>query len=122
MNTKQSIRPVIPDILQLSNKSDDEIFQNSVLRPILKLQNDLILAIYKTACISKEVTFDGLKKKDLIAKVIAFIKTDRDLKQDLRAAVLGQFTVDEFEFYSTRKKEMNKRILQMARERIVSQL
>lgn len=122
MNTKQSIRPDIPNILKLSNKSDEEIFQNSVLRPILKLQNDLILAIYKTACTSKKVTFDGLKKEDLIAKVIAFTKTDKDLKQDLRAAVLGQFTVDEFEFYSTHKKEMNKRILQMARERIVSQL
>lgn len=122
MNSKPSIRPEIPNLLKLPNKSDDEVFQNSVLRPILKLQHDLLVEIFKNACNDKKVSFEGLSKDQMVEKAISFMKLDKDLKQDFRAVVFGQFTVDEFGFYKKNKKEVNKRILQMARERVVSQL
>ena len=43
-NTKQSIRPIIHTIGSQENASKEEQFQNEVLRPIIKMQHDLIMA------------------------------------------------------------------------------
>ena len=43
----QSIRPIISSALVKDNMSEDERFQNKTLRPIIKLQNDLFLAVFK---------------------------------------------------------------------------
>ena len=51
MNTRDtqllSCRPTIPGALITEGMSDQEHFQNSTLRPIAKLQNDLFVLVFK---------------------------------------------------------------------------
>ena len=40
---KIQIRPIIPSAQVNTSQSDEENFQNAVLRPIIKLQHDLLM-------------------------------------------------------------------------------
>ena len=50
MNTRQSnLKAIRPEILTATineHMSNDERFQNLVLRPIIKLQNDLLIEVF----------------------------------------------------------------------------
>ena len=42
-NNLNHIRPIIPSALIYDTMSDDERFQNTTLRPVIKLQNELLI-------------------------------------------------------------------------------
>ena len=42
-----ALRPELPGVKTYDQMSDQEFFQNNTLRPILKLQNDLLLALFR---------------------------------------------------------------------------
>ena len=44
---KKQLRPAIPSIAKKDNISTEEKFQNEVLRPIIKLQNNLISSYFE---------------------------------------------------------------------------
>ena len=63
MSSRDSLlKSLRPDILSKTiNKemSSEEYFQNTVLRPIIKFQNDLLIAVFLQFCIKyKNVFFD----------------------------------------------------------------
>lgn len=118
--SKQSIRPEILSIGPQDDASIEERFQNEVLRPILKLQHDVILAYfyhYLERTKRSLVGLSGFEKKALIAGVFA---KDLSLKLELRGMVLGLLTKEEFETYTTIADSTNKRIVNMLQERIQS--
>ena len=41
-----NIRPLIPSAKVYESMSADEAFQNSTLRPIIKMQNELLIAVF----------------------------------------------------------------------------
>ena len=43
----EQIRPVISSALVHDNMSSDERFQNNTLRPVIKLQSDLFIEVFK---------------------------------------------------------------------------
>ena len=43
---RKNIRPIIKEISTTLNKTVEEQFQNKTLRPIIKLQHDLLLAYF----------------------------------------------------------------------------
>jgi len=46
-DTLKSLRPEIPSARVLPNTSEEERFQNEILRPIIRLQTDLLLAMFR---------------------------------------------------------------------------
>lgn len=119
-DTKISIRPLIKHIGTLENKSDGENFQNMTLRPILKLQHELLIAFFENYVRRKKIDFQGLnseKKNDLVSNIF---KNDNMFKSELRGLIIGQFTVSEFASYQSISSDANKRILAMAKERLLS--
>ena len=56
-----SIRPLISSAKIVPNMTEEERFQNQTLRPILKLQNDLLLAAFKNYIKKMKNTFYELK-------------------------------------------------------------
>jgi hypothetical protein len=118
--TKISIRPVIKNIGSNENKNEAESFQNTTLRPILKLQHELLIVFFENYVKRKKIDFQGLssvKKNDLVATVF---KNDTMFKTELRGMILGHFTVSEFAVYQTISSDANKRIFAMAKERLLS--
>ena len=119
-DAKTSIRPVIINIGTIENKTQEEGFQNITLRPILKLQHELLIAFFENYVARKKMNFkelSSLKKDDLVSTIF---KNDTMFKTELRGMIIGQFTLSEFASYQKMIPEANKRIYAMAKERLLS--
>ncbi|GDX46962.1 hypothetical protein LBMAG24_22900 [Bacteroidota bacterium] len=110
-------RPLLS--LKIAN-SKEEIFQNETLRPILKLQHELIITLAQEFLKSRNITWEKVKEKDPFQWLNTNIKRDIPFKNQLIGMVIGQFRKNELEEYLTFQKEMNKRIINMMTERIIS--
>lgn len=120
LNDKLSIRPHIKSISKTENQSPEENFQNKVLRPILKLQHDLLVLFFESHTLKKKICFTDLstlKKKALIDDIF---KKDSQFKIELRGLIMGHFTTEEYKTYQKMTAEVNKRIMSMAKERLLS--
>ena len=111
---KLSIRPV----LNLSSEIPIEDFQNKTVRPILKLQHDLILHFFIFFCNKQKVDILNIEKDKFNKTVNAITKKNTTLKNIFIGIIIGQFTVNEFKFYKENDSEINKRILTMIGQRI----
>ena len=105
-----------------THSSVEEEFQNKTLRPILKLQNELILQIFNNYLTQNKIHFSNLsidKKMNTIENTIA---KDSSLQNTYKGIIIAFFTIDEYQLYSTFSSGINKRIRSMLIERIQSQL
>jgi hypothetical protein len=105
-----------------SQSSDEEVFQNSTLRPILKLQNDLIIAVFQSYLNQNKIPFDDFSLDKKMKTIEVAILKDISFQNTLRGIVVGLFTVNEFSLYSNNTSGFNKRIRSMLIERLQSQL
>lgn len=115
-----SILPVIEGTKYTD--SDNESFQNDVLRPILKFQNEIIILYFQHFILESKIEFNTLKHSHKVTRVHDLFKTNIQFKQFYLGLIVGYFSVEEFRHYSANKKEINKRIIAMLIERICSQL
>ena len=102
--------------------SSDELFQNQVLRPILKLQNDLVLAVFLNYLAKNKMAFKNqtLEKKE--ATIENALQKDIKLRNVLKGIIIGLFTADEYAVYLKNSSGLNKRIMSMLMERLKSQV
>lgn len=117
---RKSIRPTIKEISTTLNKTVEERFQNETLRPIIKLQHDLLLAYFQAYLIKINSQFEQLsqlKKKQFVSSLF---KQDNTFKSELKGIIIGHFTTKEFALYYDRRSELNKRILAILEQRITS--
>jgi hypothetical protein len=98
----------------------EENFQNETLRPILKLQNDLIITLAQEFLKSRNISWEKIKEKDPFQWLNLNIKRDIPFKNLMIGMVIGQFNGEELKEYLSFQKEMNKRIINMMTERIVN--
>lgn len=115
---KLSIRPIIETIDKLKDSSSEESFQNKTLRPILKLQHELLKAFFSEYIKQRKTDWSKLTTLKKEAFVAGAFSKDSKFKHALTHLVIGHFTEEEFREYSSSTKEFNKRILQMAKQRI----
>ncbi|MBE7653109.1 glyoxalase [Tenacibaculum finnmarkense] len=113
-SNKISIRPV----LNLSSEIPVEDFQNKTIRPILKLQHELLLQFFIFFCKSQKVDIVHIEKEKFNKAVNSITKKNINLKNQFLGLIIGQFTVGEFEFYKDNNTDINKRILMMIGQRI----
>lgn len=109
-----------PELFLKKATSSGEIFQNETLRPILKLQHELIIILAQEFLKSRNITWEKVKEKDPLQWLNINIKRDIPFKNQLIGMVIGQFSKEELDEYLTFQKEMNKRIINMMTERIIS--
>ena len=121
-NFKIEIRPLISNALVNDSMSFEEQFQNITLRPIIKLQHDLIFQIIKNHFKTTKFKFENLsveKKKQFIENTLL---KDVALQNELKGIIIGFFTKEEFDAYSKSTNNINKRIFGIIKERINSNL
>lgn len=100
----------------------DEFFQNQTLRPILKLQNDILLAVVKKQVHKYNKDFSNFsvdKKQKCIENMM---QKDEKFRKLLIGIIIGLFTESELETYLTNTPNLNKRMISMLIERVLSQL
>ena len=117
-----SMRPEIPSAKITAQMTDDESFQNLTLRPIAKLQNDLLLAVFRNYVSKHKNVFYDLsidKKLDYIENAI---QKDMKFRNSLKGMIIGQFTIEEFDIYIQNSSALNKRMMNLVKERLKSNI
>lgn len=104
------------------NSSSDEIFQNQVLRPILKLQNDLFVASFKNYVSKYKNDFYSQTLDKKLAQIENAIQKDIKYRNALKGMVIGLFSIDEYLHYVKNSSSINKRMMSMLIERLKSQI
>lgn len=104
------------------NKADstEENFQNATIRPILKLQHNLIMTLSRQIFDKKKMKWEKLREQDAFEWLPIHIQKDIPFKNQLIGMVIGQFNLEELSQYLLFPKEMNKRIIHMVIERIMN--
>ena len=121
MISKKDLRPVL-EIPTFEESSPVEKFQNEVLRPILKLQNEIFLAFYKAFLARQKSDFNALTQEEKRNFINQSFQSDANLKNTCLGMTLGMLTTEEFEIYNLDDKAYNKRIFTMLSQRISNQL
>ena len=118
----EKVRPKLPESLIEGHLKEEELFQNMVLRPVIKMQHDVLILRVKSYFTSKRVMFNVMdKKKRTLAIEQAFLG-DNAFKKEIQGMILGQLNVDEFQGYLKNERSMNKRIIQLVRNRMLDSL
>ncbi|WP_303528911.1 glyoxalase [Tenacibaculum soleae] len=102
----------------MSSEIPIEDFQNKTVRPILKLQHDLLLQFFIFFCNKQKVDILNVEKEKFNKAVNNITKKNINLKNQFLGLIIGQFTVSEFDFYKENNTDINKRILMMIGQRI----
>ena len=105
-----------------TDSSPEEAFQNKVLRPILKLQNDLFLASFSNYITKYKGDFYNLKIDQRLTIIENAIQKDVKYRNTLKGMVVGLFTKEEYALYTNNSSNLNKRMMTMLLERLKSQV
>ena len=116
--TKQ--RPEIKNIIN-EHTSDKEMFQNKVIRPIIKMQNDLIMSCFRKYVQSRKLSFESRTAEHQRKVVESVMNKDIQLKNFFIGMVVGHFNLSELEDYFLHPSEYNRRIKQIITQRILDQ-
>ena len=112
------VRPVLKNLIN-SNTSDLERFQNEVIRPIIKMQNNLLTVFFKNYIRNRKIEFDRLKSEDQENKIKTILTKDINFKNILIGSIVGHFDENEIEIYLKSTSELNKRIIQIVNQRLI---
>lgn len=102
--------------------SAEEKFQNETLRPILKIQNDLFVAVFINYAVKQKNVFFALTPEKKMNYIENVIHRDIKFRNSLKGIVLGLFTISEYNEYIQNSSNLNKRMMNLLIERLQSQL
>ncbi len=126
METRDSIllamRPEIPSAKILPDMTADECFQNCTLRPVTKLQNDLLLAAFRNYVVKHKNVFYDLNLEKRLDYIENAIHKDMKFRNSLKGIIIGQFTLEEFDIYIQNSSALNKRMMDIVKERLKSNI
>lgn len=117
-----NIRPIIKTAVINSNMSFDEQFQNATLRPVIKLQNDLLLDVFKNYIVKRKNVFYELSTEKQIDYIDHAIHKDMKFRNSIKGMIIGQFTIEEYSKYITNSSALNKRMMNLVMQRLINQL
>lgn len=105
-----------------SQSSADEFFQNETLRPILKLQNDLFVEVFRNYIAKSKTDFYHFSMERKLQFIENSIQRDIKFRNSLKGIVIGLFTVEEYSRYIQNSSDLNKRMMSLLIERLKSQV
>ena len=117
-----SIRPEIKKTITFDSMNSDERFQNETLRPILKLQNPLLISVFTNYIKKRKGVFYDLSLEKKITYIENSLIKDQKFRSFLKGLIIGHFTVAEYQKYSLNSSLLNKRIINMLIKRLQHQV
>ncbi len=121
----QSLLQIRPKILSAKvnpSMSFEEQFQNKTLRPIIKLQNELLLAVFQNYITKHKNRYYELSLENRLAYIENSIQKDIKFRNSLKGIIIGQLTVEEYETYIKNSSALNKRMMHMVIDRLKNQM
>ena len=112
------IRPVLNNLIN-SNTSNIERFQNEIIRPIIKMQNNFLVVFFEDYLKNRKIEFYILKYEDQENKINTILTKDINFKNILLGSIVGHFDENEIKVYLKSTSEFNKRVIQMIKQRLL---
>lgn len=116
------LRPNIPSAKIYDSMSSDELFQNKTLRPIIKLQHELLIAVFKNYIKKRKNVFYDLTLEKQLAYIDNAVHKDMKFRNSVKGMIIGQFTVEEYEVYIQNSSALNKRMMNIVKERLLDSI
>lgn len=116
------LRPEISSAVISENMSRDERFQNKTLRPVAKLQDELFVEVFRNYIFKHKNVFYGFTVEKKMRFIENAIQRDIKFRNSLKGMMIGQFTLEEYEIYIQNSSALNKRMMNIVKERIFSNL
>lgn len=116
------IRPIITTAKIYDSMSSEELFQNKTLRPIIKMQNDLFISVFKNYINKRKNVFYELSLEKQLAYIDHAINKDMKFRNSLKGMIIGQFTVEEYQLYIQNSSALNKRMMTIVKERLINSI
>ena len=109
-----------PELFNLvnANTTETETFQNEILRPIIKMQHDLLIAFFENYLQKRKIDFTVLSEQKKRGKIKSILEKDIQFKNMIVGSILGHFSVDEYSTYIKNSSEFNRRIRQIIIKRL----
>ena len=104
------------------NSTSEEMFQNGTLRPILKLQNDLLIAVFRNYISKYKGDYLNYPIDKKLHYIENAIQKDIKFRNAVKGMVIGLFSLTEYEAYIQNSSNLNKRMMNMVIERLKSQV
>ena len=117
-----ALRPTIPSAKIYETMTFDEAFQNNTLRPIIKMQHDLLIAVFKNYITKRKNVFYELSLANQLAYIENAIHKDMKFRNSLKGMIIGQFTLEEYTVYIQNSSALNKRMMNIVKERLINSI
>ncbi|GHC51675.1 glyoxalase [Ulvibacter litoralis] len=116
------IRPQISSAKVTPSMTSAESFQNNTLRPIIKLQNDLLVAVFKNYVWKHKNIFHTLSVEKQLEYIENAVQKDIKFRNALKGIIIGHFTLNEYTIYTENSSALNKRMMNIVKERLKDNL
>jgi len=97
-----------------------EAFQNEVLRPVIKMQHQVILRAWHRYVIEQKGKFYKLNRPDQEVYIRHAFQSNRAFRAFNLGLVCGVLTEVEWETFSQNEKELSKRVFNLIAQRVGS--
>ena len=114
------LRPEIPSATVNPVMTSEETFQNQTLRPVAKLQNELLVEVFRNYIRKHKNVFYDLSIEKRLDYIENAIHKDMKFRNSLKGIIIGQFTVEEYKEYTQNSSALNKRMMNIVKERLKS--
>jgi|TARA_B110000908_G_scaffold30468_1_gene36072 hypothetical protein len=122
MDKRKELRPVLAKIEETEKCSVEEKFQNTTLRQVIKMQHPLIISLFQDYAITRKTILNTLTEQRIKRFIESALSKDIAFKNKMIGLIVGQFTVEEFDFYKKSPSEFNKRIFTIIKKRLKDSL
>ena len=114
---KKNERPILSNLIK-EGTLDIEKFQNEVIRPIIKMQHSLLIALFQDYIKQRKIDFINLKKEKQVERINTILTKDTNFKSIILGGVIGHFSLNELNFFFQNSSEFKKRIIQIVKHRL----
>ena len=118
----RALRPLVPTETPAEAATDTVgDFLHATLRPVLKLQNALLLAAVADFVRDHHIalaTADAPTRQRLLTELLG---RNTKLRYTIIGLVTALFTAPEYAYYRTQRPELNRRLLALAQQRVLDQ-
>lgn len=117
-----NLRPEILSAKINETTTFEERFQNKTLRPVIKLQSNLLLEVFKNYISKHKNVFYELSLEKRIDYIENTIHKDMKFRNSVKGMIIGQFTIGEYEIYIKDSSALNKRMMNIVKERLLNNI
>ncbi|WP_210518409.1 hypothetical protein [Hymenobacter terricola] len=114
-----TLRPLVP-VAPTETEAPATVggFLHATLRPVLKLQNDFLLAVVADFVLDHHI---ALLPTDQHHQLAELLSRNTKLRYTVVGLITGLFTAAEYTFYRQHRPELNRRLLELAQRRVLDQ-